>query len=112
MRMPALAAPAMESGGCERWVGSRLLYAWDIDAISFTTMAAGPVSHGNTQVQLQESIASNQAQIPSSPYGDEGIWAWFEAIDSWRRVGGAQKVQASTSCHVTMESFFQLVQVG
>ena len=51
-----------------------------------TTMTAGPVSHGNTQV-----------------------------LDPWRRVGGAQKVPASTSFHVTMDSFshkFQLVQVG
>ena len=39
-------------------------------------MAAGPVSHGNTQV-----------------------------LDPWRRVGGAQKVPASTSFHVTMDSF-------
>ena len=52
-------------------VFARLFYAWD--AISFTTMAAGPVSHGNALV-----------------------------LDPWRRVGGAQKVPASTSFHVTM----------
>ena len=48
LRIPAKLKMKSFGGETVPGAAARLFYAWD--AISFTTMAAGPVSHGNAQV--------------------------------------------------------------